>query len=94
MAYHAAWFKVTGLLVDGTAIFQTFGSAYDTQIAVFGGSCGSLFQVGYNDNWDMLKTSLVEVDLVGGTDYYVLVAGYGPDDGGLLQFEASFTPHP
>lgn len=89
IAYHAAWFKMTGNIFDGVATFSTLGSEYDTQIAVYSGSCGALVQQGYNDNFGILQTSALDVDIVGGTDYFILVSGYGPADGGFLHFRAT-----
>ncbi len=88
VAYHAAWFKITGNIYDGVATFSTLGSDYDTQIVVYNGSCGALVPQGFNDNFGDLETSALDVDIVGGTDYYILVCGYGPDDGGFLHFRA------
>lgn len=94
VAYHAAWFKMTGNIFDGVATFSCLGSDYDTQMAVFSGSCGALTPVDFNDNFGGLKTSALDVNIVGGTDYFIMVAGFGPDDGGLLSFHAVFTPNP
>jgi hypothetical protein len=94
IAYHAAWFKMTGNIYDGVATFSTLGSAYDTQLVVYSGSCGALVPQGFNDNFGVLNTSALDVDIVGGTDYFILVCGFGPDDGGDLQFRAVFTPNP
>lgn len=94
VAYHAAWFKMTGNIYDGLAGFSTFDSGYDTQMVAFAGSCGALIFQAYNDNFAGQKTAAIEMPIVGGTDYYILVAGYGPADGGPLHFFAIFTPNP
>jgi hypothetical protein len=60
---------------------------------VYFGSCGALIQQGYNDNFAGLQTSALDVSIVGGGDYFVLVAGYGAEDFGLLRFRAVFTPN-
>jgi len=94
VAYHAAWFKMTGNIFDGVATFNALGSSYDTQMVLLGGSCGSLFQVAYNDNFAGGPTSLIDVDIVGGTEYFIMIAGYTNEDRGTLQFSAVFTPNP
>ncbi len=94
IAYHAAWFKMTGNIYDGVATFSTIDSDYDTQLVVYSGSCGALVPQGYNDNFGVLQTAVLDVSIVGGTDYFILACGYGPDDGGSLHFRAVFTPNP
>lgn len=94
IAYHAAWFTMTGNIFDGVATFSCLDALFDTQMVVYSGSCGALVPQGFNDNFGVGQTSAIDIDIVGGTDYLVLVCGYGPDDGGVLPFHAVFTPNP
>lgn len=94
IAYHAAWWKYTPPS-NGTLFLTTVHSEYDTQIAVLTGICGSspaewtLEQ--YNDNDGILRTSVLEFAVTSGIELYILVYGYGPDDGGSLTFGSYFT---
>lgn len=83
-AYHAAWFEFDPPS-DGTLQINTLGSEYDTKLAVFSGSCGSLTEDQYNDNYLTMPISLLEFEVFVGTPIKFLVAGYGPNDGGRLQ---------
>jgi hypothetical protein len=88
--YHAAWWKATAPVGATKVLLTTVHSLYDTQMSIFYGSCGSLTELAYQDNDGVLQTSVLDVDVIAGVDYYVLVAGYGPDDGGSLTFSAQF----
>lgn len=94
-AYAPAWFKYTPP-ANGTLLLSTVFSDYDTQMAVFTGACGSLTEVAYNDNDPTgLQTSVLEIPVTAGTEYHILVAGYGPNDGGQLTFSLYFSePEP
>ncbi len=95
VAYHAAWWKYTPE-ANGLLSISTIGSGYDTQIAIFTGTCGSSpidwTLVGYNDNFDVLTTSYLAVDAAATVEYYIVVYGYGPADGGTLVFQMNFAP--
>ena len=90
IAYHAAWFTVTPF-TSGILHLATTDSAYDTQMVLFTGDCGSLTQDDFNDNYGALRTSVIDRSVNGGQTYKVLVAGYGPDDGGFLRMFADLT---
>lgn len=93
-AYHAAWFKLTGNVFDCTGSFSTLGSNYDTVMWLFGGSCGSLFPVAFNDNFAATPQAAFDTPIIGGTDYFVLVAGFGPADAGHLHLRIVFDQPP
>jgi hypothetical protein len=72
-------------LTSGTVNVNTCGSSYDTAIAVFTGSCGSLTQIGCNDDnagsggnnaCGGGLSSGMNVSMTAGTTYYIRVAGY------------------
>lgn len=90
IAYHAGWWSFTPLL-DGEINISAILSEYDTQLAVFTGTCGALTEIDYNDNVLGLQTSSIgPLAVVTGTTYYILACGYGPTDGGLLKLDISF----
>lgn len=95
LAYHAAWWQGTAPL-DATRLFlTTVHSGYDTQMAVFTGTCGSppsMTEVAFNDDDTGYgtTTSVLDIPITPGTQYWVLVAGRRPTDGGSLSFGAYF----
>ena len=84
---------------------DTFGSTYDTVLAVYTGARGAWTRRACNDDYASLQ-SLVTVDVVAGATYFVDVASYstagsatvaksapGAQTGaGTLKFSAVFTP--
>lgn len=91
LAYHAAWFEFTPW-ADGTLFLTTVHSDYDTQLAVFTGDCGDLTEIQYNDNDPYTgSTSVLEFAVTSGVPLKILVAGYGPSDGGNLSLGHYFT---
>lgn len=72
------WYKFTG---DGSSVTLSLcGSGYDTKIGVFSGPCASLTCVTGNDDFCGLQ-SQVTFPSVFGTQYYVLVTGFGTNSG-------------
>jgi len=70
-----------GFIGDGSPVTMSLcGSAYDTKIGVFSGTCGTLTCVGGNDDFCGLQ-SQVTVNTVYGTQYYVLVTGFSTSAG-------------
>jgi hypothetical protein len=72
----SVWYKYTAIANTSVAL-DTFGSDYDTYIAVWSGSRGSLSLVACNDDYDHDGGNLqsrVTVDLTKGTTYYFEVA--------------------
>lgn len=95
-AHHAAWWKWTAP-ANGTLFLTTVHSEYDTVMAVLTGVCGTGSPTGWtleqwNDNDPVfLMTSVLEFPVTMGVEYYILVYGYGPNDGGDLTFGFYFT---
>jgi len=72
------WYSFTG--IDGETVLSTCNMAsYDTKISVFTDGCGTLTCVAGNDDGAGCSgfTSIVTFDAVTGTDYLVLVHGFG-----------------
>jgi murein DD-endopeptidase MepM/ murein hydrolase activator NlpD len=72
----SVWYQYTPAV--NTAVYlDTFGSSYDTYIAVWTGSRGSLSAVGCNDDFNhaggILQSGL-QVNLTGGTTYFIEIA--------------------
>ncbi len=76
---------------DGLFLATSVHTVYDTKMGIFTGSCGTLTEIAYNDNDGLLMTSILEIPVSEGVDYYILVAGYGPADGGALTFGTAFS---
>jgi hypothetical protein len=81
--YHSVWYVyVPGS--DGTLTADTFGSDYDTVLAVWSGQPGTLQNIACNDNSDAGLQSRVQVGVTAGTSYYVEVAGLSTTAAGAL----------
>ncbi len=72
------WYTVTGN--GGMITVSLCGSAYDTKVGVFSGSCGALVCVAGNDDFCSLQ-SQVTFSSAAGTTYYVLVTGFSTASG-------------
>jgi hypothetical protein len=70
----SVWYKYTAI-ANTSMTLDTLGSDYDTYIAVWSGSRGSLSPVACNDDYSGLLSS-VTVDLTKGTTYYFEVAEF------------------
>ncbi|MCX6928621.1 MAG: hypothetical protein NT154_36230 [Verrucomicrobia bacterium] len=79
------WFSFTPA-VSGQVSIGTCGSGFDTEVAVYTGSCGALSLVAYNhDNGPLCGGSQASVNFGGtaGTTYYILAAGFWSATGNL-----------
>ena len=76
------WYKTTPT-TSGTLSVDTFGSRYDTVLAVYTGSRGNLRQRGCNDDAGSSQ-SKVNVATTAGTTYYIMVSSYVMVDAGTL----------
>jgi len=85
----SVWYRFTAPS-NGAVTANTFGSGYDTILAVFAGPCGALTPMvgGCNDDSVGLQ-SRVSVPVVAGTTYYFLVTSY-QSAGGRLVFQLTF----
>ncbi len=73
---NGVWYQFTPP-VDGQMVVDTFGSDFDTGLAVYTGSCGALTEVACNDDAGGGVTSQVMVPATAGATYYLLAGGYG-----------------
>jgi hypothetical protein len=77
-AHPGVWYSIVG---DGGQFTASLcGSAYDTQISVFSGTCGALNCIIDNDD-DCGLQSQVNWAAANGTTYYILVHGYNGSTG-------------
>jgi hypothetical protein len=74
------WYKITAPAA-GSLLVSTAGSSYNTVIAIYTGTAGSLTQRACNDNDGALLTSRIDgLGVAAGTTYYVMVEwGVGSD---------------
>ncbi len=80
-----AWYRYVPS--DSSAVsVDTFGSSYDTNLAVWTGARGSLSAVACNDDAGNTLQSELRFNTNVGTTYYIEVAGH---TGGTLQFHVS-----
>jgi subtilisin family serine protease len=68
------WYRFTAPAA-GVLAANTFGSDYDTVLAVFTGSRGALTRLACNDDYDSLL-SFVSVNVNAGSTYYIEAASY------------------
>ena len=78
------WYEFTPS-ADTRINANTFGSDYDTGIAVYTGTLGELTQIACNDDFSGGQSS-VTFDAVGGETYFFMVGAYGSSSGGNLVF--------
>jgi hypothetical protein len=88
----SAWFKVAPS-TSGTLALDTQGSSYDTVLAVYTGSPGSLTSIACNDDvgGGALWSSLPSVSLTAGTTYHIEAMAFGSAAGGTLFLNGSYT---
>ena len=80
---HSVWFRFTAT-GTGTATIDTFGSSFDTLLAVYTGSAvNALTQLGANDDTSPGFQSRVQLSVVAGTTYQVAVDGYAGATGNV-----------
>lgn len=78
----SVWWRWTAPL-SGPATIDTFGSDFDTVMAVYTGSWGNLHEVASNDDSGG-TTSRVNFTATDGIVYYIAVAGYSGDIGDVV----------
>jgi hypothetical protein len=79
---HTVWYEFTSS-ADTRINANTFGSDYDTGIAVYTGAQGDLTQIACNDDFNSSQSS-VTFDAVAGETYFIMVGGYGSAAGNLI----------
>jgi alpha-tubulin suppressor-like RCC1 family protein len=87
---HGVWYQFTSP-VAGLLIVDTFGSDFDTGLALYTGSCDSLTEAACNDDTGGV-TSQVILPTTPGTTYYILAGGYSSDAGNLMLHLNHLTP--
>lgn len=74
------WYYFAG--TDNSVTASLCGSSYDTRISVYSGSCGTLTCIGGNDDFSACGVdSQTSFNAYLGTDYYILVHGFGTGTG-------------
>jgi hypothetical protein len=89
---HTVWYQFTPS-ADMRINANTFGSDYDTGIAVYTGTPPNLTQITCNDDavTGQFVQSNVNFDAVGGTTYYFMVGSCCGSDGGNLVFNVNVS---
>ena len=87
---HGVWYQFTAP-VNGLLIVDTFGSDFDTGLAIYTGSCDALTEVACNDDTGGV-TSQVTLPTTAGTTYSILAGGYSSDAGNLVLHLNHLTP--
>ncbi|MGA2248755.1 MAG: immunoglobulin domain-containing protein, partial [Verrucomicrobiota bacterium] len=71
--------------VNGSVTIDTFGSSFDTVLAVYTGTVVSnLTWIASDDDYGGLLTSLVDFNAIAGTAYQIAVDGYGDAMGSIV----------
>ena len=83
------WYSYTPP-APGLLTVDTFGSSYNTILAAYTGSCGSMTEAACNDDAGGAQSSIT-MQVTPGTTYSFLVSAFS-SDGGALTFHASFAP--
>ncbi len=74
---NGVWYKYTATR-NGELAVDTRGSSFDTLLAAYSGSCGSLFFIDYNDEDPVggISTSALSIAVTNGVTYYFLAGGW------------------
>jgi gliding motility-associated-like protein len=82
---HSVWFSFVATTADVEISTNFGGTLANTQLAVFSGTCGSLTQIGCQENVNtaggLLHTDVILHGLTVGNTYYLLVDGNGATTG-------------
>lgn len=90
---HSVWYKFTTGEVPDTFYVWTFGSDYDTVLAVWTGTESNLTNVACNDDSSSTVQSMVEVDSPQpNTDYYIEVVSWNTESAGWLSLHLAAEP--
>src|SRR5262249_55022536 len=81
-----AWYRFVPC-GNGTINLNTLGSNYDTNLAVFTGSCAAANQLVCNNDFTISQQSVLSnVPVTAGTTYLIRVANHGNGPAGTLKF--------
>jgi alpha-tubulin suppressor-like RCC1 family protein len=81
---HGVWYQFTAP-VAGQLVVDTFGSDFDTGMAIYTGTCDALTEVACDDDTvGVGVTSQVILPTTAGTTYFILAGGYASDAGNLV----------
>jgi hypothetical protein len=84
------WYVYSGNNQQVTADLS--GSAYDTRISIYSGSCGNLECVTGDDDSGTGLTSLSTFNAISGTTYYILVHGFSATSSGAFSLNLTCNP--
>jgi hypothetical protein len=87
----SVWYRVR-VGESGRLSLSTAGSTYDTVLALFTGTRGTLALVECNDDIVSSRSSELVLRVQSGVDYWVEVAAFGTTSGGSLVLNAQFRP--
>jgi len=87
---NGVWYKYSQQ-ASGSISVDSFGSDFDTGLAAYTGSCGSLIEMACNDDAGG-QTSQITFPVTGGVTYYILVGGYSAQVGNLVFHLTSLMP--
>jgi hypothetical protein len=90
--FRTAWYRFT-VPRNGTVTISTFGSDYDTVLAVYTGGCDQLQMLACNDDYNMFS-SQVRLQVRTGRTYYVQVADWSQSDTGSKNLELTVLLDP
>ena len=79
---HSLWYRFTPSS-SGTITVDTFNSTYDTALAAYTGSCGSLSRIACNDDSASTLQSQLSFSANAGTSYFFVVTSFGATAGSL-----------
>ena len=88
---HSIWYKYTAT-TSGQVTVDTEGTGFNTVVAIYTGTRGSLTQVACNDDQagTLDQTSWVDFNAVSGTTYYIMIGSFGSTSpNGWLTFKLS-----
>jgi len=88
---NGVWYQFTPP-VDGQLVVDTFGSDFDTGLAVYTGDCGDLTEVACNDDTGGINSQVI-LPATAGVTYRFLVGGYSAHVGNLI-FHLDFLTAP
>ena len=89
---NSVWYRYTAPN-SGQYIISTDGSSYDTVLAVWTGSRGSLTNRACDDDSGVGTNSLLTMTMSSGTTYYIEVADFNAPNGGNLSLRIARLPN-